>query len=138
MNLKLKPTNVSKPWVWLEGLFTHNQSTFDMDTITIKYHNKNYKNLITKNKLKFKTLTNRHTFMTSQQAMAKVIGQIHRIRVTTLSYTNRLQALKEFRTIAIHLNYSQKTISNALKHVAKTTDEPVWNIINNRIDQTLL
>ena len=129
---------MSKPWVWLEGLFIHQKNRLDKDTITIQYNNKNYENLIQKNKLKIKTLTNRKTFMTSQQALAKIIGQIHRIRVTTHSYLNRFLAVKQFCVVAKYLNYSQNSISNALRHVALTTNESIWKIIDNKIVNELV
>ena len=71
--------------------------------------------------------------MTDKQALAKIITQIHRIRTTTLTYTNRLRAVKEFIYIANFLNYSRKLIFSALQHVAKTTGELVWLLILKNI-----
>ena len=71
--------------------------------------------------------------MTKQQALAKIIGQIHRIATTTTQLEHRMKAIKEFRKIAKHLNYKTKTIKKALIQVHRTTSDPHWLIIYDAI-----
>ena len=68
--------------------------------------------------------------MTTTQAKAILVGQLHRIKTTTEKYRHRLRAVTQFNKIANFLGYRTNTLRKALEHVYHTTGDKHWHNIN--------
>ena len=102
------------------------------DTIDIQYNNKNYQPLMTNGDLKYLTLQHRHSFITPQQAISKIIGQFCRMARTVNSPLNLIKATFEFIIIAKHLQYKDHEIKQAiLKMCHKNIYQHTWTQIYN-------
>ena len=119
--MKLKAEDTSKPFNFLEAIINIENET----KITINYNNKNYIPLKETGKLKLLTLQHRHSFITPQQAKAKIVGQLHRVQKTVDTNKSLVQATLEFSPIALHLKYSLREITNAIMHIAIKTNKNI-------------
>ena len=78
-DMKLKAENTSDRWAYLEAHLEIISKQGFSDKIRISYNNKNLEPLLKTGKIKLLTLQHRESYMTKQQACAKIIGQLHRI-----------------------------------------------------------
>ena len=132
-DLKLKAENTSGKWAYLEAHLEIKATQGQSDKISITYNNKNLAPLLEDGKLKFMTLQHRESFMTKQQACAKIIGQLHRIDKTVADNKSKMIATLEFMLIAQANGYQPKLIAQCAVRVFLKTDKKIWHSISKCI-----
>ena len=115
--MKLKTEDTSKPFSFLEGILNLLQQDNDYDRFDIKYNNKNFNHLVKTGKIKFHTLQHRFSFITNNQAKAKLIGQLYRMERTVETKENLILAISEFTEIALKLKYKISEMLTAIKQL---------------------
>ena len=80
-------------------------------------------------------MQHRGSFMTKQQAQAKLTGQLYRIQRTVSSETELLCAILEFKTIANHIGYANSELLTATKKMMGK--DPIWESIYFSLHDTL-
>ena len=104
--MKLKTEDTTQHFSFLEVILSIKQTNESHDVIEIEYNNKNLPYLLETKKLRYHTMQHRGSFITTQQAHAKLIGQLYRIQRTTATIENLKNAVLEFALIAYHLRYT--------------------------------
>ena len=127
-DMKLKLEDTSKKFSFLEGIIYMKKTQTQPNKIKIKYNNKNFPHLIQTGNIKYHTLQHRGSFITKQQAYAKIIGQLYRIQRTVFSNKKTIKGILEWVEIAQKLHYTKSEILTAMEKMAKKNPKP-WAII---------
>ena len=129
-DMNLKDEDTQSEFNFLAGKLHIQEDNTKCDKIILKYNNKNYKHFKNTGKLKLKNMQHRHSFITKEQAKAKIIGQLHRIQQITDQPTLIWEATKEFLQIAQHLKYNNHEIFESILHmITKGRNETTWRSI---------
>ena len=120
--MKLKPEDTKKPFTFLQAIIHLVSRINKGDTIELGFKNQNIKQLLTSGDLKFITMQHRHSFITTTQAISKIVGEFSRIN-TTVNSTNQLFKAA-FKSIAVinHLKYRKNEIKTALIKMMEKED----------------
>ena len=124
--MKLKDEDTTREFNFLPAKINIISKEGFADEIQIKYNNKNFTPLMKSGKLKLRNLQHRDSFITSEQAKAKIIGQLHRIQQVTDNAEYMTEATAEFIMIARTLNYQNSEIITAIKHMIKKIKSIEW------------
>ena len=125
-DMKLKDEDTTREFNFLPAKINIISKEGFADEIQIKYNNKNFTPLMKSGKLKLRNLQHRDSFITSEQAKAKIIGKLHRIQQVTNNAEYMTEATAEFIMIARTLNYQNSEIITAIKHMIKKIKSIEW------------
>ena len=121
-NLILKAEPVDG-WFPLLSSLVRFPSTGPLD---VRFHNKNWPSLVATSDLAFLTLQHRSSFMSRQDARARILGALHRLHCTVSSHTYRLVGVIEmFCEFRAH-GYSAYCFCQALRRIAETLAMPIY------------
>ena len=80
-------------------------------------------------------MQHRNSFITPEQARAKIIGQLHRIQQVTDNEQYMAEATMEFNLIASNLQYKKSEFLSAIHHMITKTKDTKWVYVYNYMKQ---
>ena len=94
--------------------------------LEVRFHNRNFQSLSTTGQLKFLKVQHRSSFMSRQDARARVLGALHRLHRSVSSHTYRLVGVVEMFCEFRAQGYSAYCFCQALRRIAETLSMPIY------------
>jgi len=128
-NMILKEEPSTGWWPYLESII----NLAPTGPMNIRFNVKNIEPLASTGSVKFLTIQHRHSFMSANNAVMRIYGALHRLRNSVDQPLFQLRSLFELLIVFRSQGYTTRMFNTALRRFAKSTREPVWNLMREII-----